>query len=505
MTVGELLGTLDPAAGAHAGDRSASIAATGVAYDSRRVAPGAVFVALRGHQDDGAHYAPQAVARGAAAVVAETAAPAGITVPWVTVPDARLALALLADRYFEHPSRALRVIGITGTNGKTTTAYLLRAILEAAGQRCGLMGTVVYSVGTDDREATRTTPEAPDVQQMLREMVDNGCTAAVMEVSSHALALKRVDGLCFAAGVFSNLTRDHLDFHGDMEAYFAAKRRLFELLPPDAPGVLNLDDPRGVSLQATARRAVTYAMRHAADVTPEPFSYSLSGLQFVVRTPRGPVHVRSSLVGQPNVYNLLAAIATADALGIPHPAIEAGIATLPGVPGRFQVVSGAGDDIAVVVDYAHTDDALKNLLETARALATGRLITVFGCGGDRDRTKRPLMGAVAGRLSDVVVVTSDNPRTEDPAAIIDEVLRGIPGPSARSARPATGPEVLTIVDRRDAIGRAVERARPGDLVIVAGKGHEKTQVIGTRQLPFDDVAVSREALARRRSRERVGG
>jgi UDP-N-acetylmuramoyl-L-alanyl-D-glutamate--2,6-diaminopimelate ligase len=505
MTVGELLGTLDPAAGAHAGDRSASIAATGVAYDSRRVAPGAVFVALRGHQDDGARYAPQAVARGAAAVVAETAAPAGITVPWVTVPDARLALALLADRYFEHPSRALRVIGITGTNGKTTTAYLLRAILEAAGQRCGLMGTVVYSVGTDDREATRTTPEAPDVQQMLREMVDNGCAAAVMEVSSHALALKRVDGLCFAAGVFSNLTRDHLDFHGDMEAYFAAKRRLFELLPPDAPGVLNLDDPRGVSLQATARRAVTYAMRHAADVTPEPFSYSLSGLQFVVRTPRGPVHVRSSLVGQPNVYNLLAAIATADALGIPHPAIEAGIATLPGVPGRFQVVSGAGDDIAVVVDYAHTDDALKNLLETARALATGRLITVFGCGGDRDRTKRPLMGAVAGRLSDVVVVTSDNPRTEDPAAIIDEVLRGIPGPSARSARPSTGPEVLTIVDRRDAIGRAVERARPGDLVIVAGKGHEKTQVIGTRQLPFDDVAVSREALARRRSRERVGG
>jgi UDP-N-acetylmuramoyl-L-alanyl-D-glutamate--2,6-diaminopimelate ligase len=505
MTVGDLLGTLDPAAGAHAGDRSASIAATGVAYDSRRVAPGAVFVALRGQQDDGARYAPQAVARGAAAVVAETEAPAGITVPWVTVPDARLALALLADRYFEHPSRALRVIGITGTNGKTTTAYLLRAILEAAGQRCGLMGTVVYSVGTDDREATRTTPEAPDVQQMLREMVDNGCTAAVMEVSSHALALKRVDGLCFAAGVFSNLTRDHLDFHGDMEAYFAAKRRLFELLPPDAPGVLNLDDPRGVSLQSTARHAVTYAMRHAADVTPEPFSYSLSGLQFVVRTPRGPVHVRSSLVGQPNVYNLLAAIATADALGIPHPAIEAGIATLPGVPGRFQVVSGPGDDIAVVVDYAHTDDALKNLLETARALATGRLITVFGCGGDRDRTKRPLMGAVAGRLSDVVVVTSDNPRTEDPAAIIDEVLRGIPGPSARSARPATGPEVLTIVDRRDAIGRAVERARPGDLVIVAGKGHEKTQVIGTRQLPFDDVAVSREALARRRSRERVGG
>jgi UDP-N-acetylmuramoyl-L-alanyl-D-glutamate--2,6-diaminopimelate ligase len=503
MTVGELLGTLEPDGGAAV--RTMAAPATGVAYDSRRVAPGAVFVALRGQQDNGTRFAPQAAARGAAAIVAEAAAPAGVTVPWLTVPDARLALALLADRYFEHPSGALRVVGITGTNGKTTTAYLLRAIFEAAGQRCGLMGTVVYSVGTEDREATRTTPEAPDVQQMLREMVDNGCAAAVMEVSSHALALKRVDGLRFAAGVFSNLTRDHLDFHGDMEAYFAAKRRLFELLPPDAPGVINLDDPRGQSLTSIARRPVTYAIRHAADVTPEPFSYSLSGLQFVARTPRGAVHVRSSLVGQPNVYNLLAAVATADALGIPHEAIEAGIATLPGVPGRFQVVTDAGDDIAVVVDYAHTDDALKNLLETARALAAGRLITVFGCGGDRDRTKRPLMGAVAGRLSDVVVVTSDNPRTEDPAAIIDEVLRGIPGANARGGRPAAGPEVLTIVDRREAIGRAVERAKPGDLVIVAGKGHEKTQVIGTRQLPFDDVAVSRDALNRRRSRERVGG
>ena len=503
MTIGELLGTLEP--GAPVAESFAAMAATGVAYDSRRVAPGAVFVALRGQQDDGARYVPQAVARGAAAIVAETEAPAGIAVPWVMVPDARQALAVLADRYFGHPSRALRVVGITGTNGKTTTAYLLRAIFEAAGQRCGLMGTVVYSVGTEDREATRTTPEAPDLQQMLREMVDNGCSAAMMEVSSHALALKRVDGLRFAAGVFSNLTRDHLDFHGDMEAYFAAKRRLFEMLPPDAPGVINLDDPRGASLQVTARRPVTYAMRQAADVTPEPFSYSLSGLQFVARTPRGSVHVRSSLVGQPNVYNLLAAVATADALGVPHEAIEAGIATLPGVPGRFQLVSGPGDDIAVVVDYAHTDDALKNLLETARALAAGQLITVFGCGGDRDRTKRPLMGAVAGRLSDVVVVTSDNPRTEDPIAIIDDVLRGIPGTGARAGRAASGPEVVTIVDLREAIGRAVERARPGDLVIVAGKGHEKTQVIGSRQLPFDDVVVSREALHRRRSRERVGG
>jgi UDP-N-acetylmuramoyl-L-alanyl-D-glutamate--2,6-diaminopimelate ligase len=501
MTAADLLRALEhPGVAPQAPTAALSaVTVTGVAYDSRRVTPGAVFVALRGQQDDGARHVPQAVARGAVAVVAETAPPARSDVPWVVVRDARLALALLADAFHGQPSRSLRLVGITGTNGKTTTGYLLRAIFEAAGERSGLMGTVVYSVGAEDREATRTTPEAPDVQRMLREMVDNGCRAAVMEVSSHALALKRVDGLRFAAGVFTNLTRDHLDFHGDMETYFAAKRRLFELLPRDAPAIVNLDDPRGVAIQAMAGRPVTYAMRNAADVTPEPFSYSLSGLSFVARTPRGPIHVRSTLVGQPNVYNLLAAVATADALGIAHESIEAGIATLPGVPGRFEVVSAATDDVGVVVDYAHTDDALKNLLETARALSPGRLITVFGCGGDRDRTKRPLMGAVAGRLSDIVVVTSDNPRSEDPAAIIEEVLRGIPGAAAK------GPEVLTLPDRREAIGRAVATARPGDLVIVAGKGHEKTQVIGTRELPFDDVAVAREALGRRQSRERVNG
>jgi UDP-N-acetylmuramoyl-L-alanyl-D-glutamate--2,6-diaminopimelate ligase len=470
--------------------------------------PGAVFVALRGQKDDGARFAPQAVARGAALVVAETPAPATHQGAWVVVPDARLALAVLADRFHQHPSGALRVVGITGTNGKTTTAYLLRSILEAAGERCGLLGTVVYSVGREDREATRTTPEAPDVQQMLHEMVDNGCAAAVLEVSSHALALKRVDGVQFAAGVFSNLTRDHLDFHGDMETYFAAKRRLFEMLPDGAPAVVNVDDPKGQLLAASVRRPVTYGMRTAANVTPEPFDYALTGLRFTARTPRGDLQVKSTLVGQPNVYNLLAAIATADALAVPHEAIESGIEQLPGVPGRFELVSQPDDDIGVVVDYAHTDDALKNLLETARALSAGRLITVFGCGGDRDRTKRPLMGAVGGRLSDVLIVTSDNPRTEDAAAIIDEVLRGIPGGvdrSARASRPGPrGPDVLAIVDRRDAITKAIDLARPGDLVIVAGKGHEKTQVIGERELPFDDVAVSREALARRRMRQRVG-
>ena len=488
---------------------AASTVVTEVAYDSRRVTPGALFVAVRGQKADGTEFAATAAARGAVGIVAEAPAPAGVTTPWIVVPDARLALAVLADELSGHPSRELKVVGITGTNGKTTTAYLLRSIFEAAGLKCGLLGTVVYNVGDRDREATRTTPEAPDVQRMFRQMVSNACRAAVMEVSSHALSLKRVDATRFAAGVFSNLTRDHLDFHGDMESYFAAKRRLFELLPEDAPGIINIDDPRSASLMGIPRRTVTYAVRLPADVTPEPFELSLRGLTFTARTPRGPVKVRSSMVGRPNLYNLLAALATGVALDLPIPAIEAGVAGLAGVPGRFQIVSSPTDDVSVVVDYAHTDDALKNLLETARALSTGRLITVFGAGGDRDRTKRPLMGAVAGRMSDVVVVTSDNPRSEDPDAIIAEVLRGIPGATPRNGTkpprdPMRGPEVLAIADRGQAVARAIELAQPGDLVIVAGKGHEKTQVIGDREQPFDDVVVSGEALARRRSTSRAG-
>ncbi|MGE5243868.1 MAG: UDP-N-acetylmuramoyl-L-alanyl-D-glutamate--2,6-diaminopimelate ligase, partial [Betaproteobacteria bacterium] len=413
--------------------------------------------------------------------------------------DARLALALLAAEYFGHPSARMRVVGITGTNGKTTTAYLIASIFDAAGIKCGMLGTVAYRVGDEVREATRTTPEAPDVQALLREMVDRGCGACAMEVSSHALALRRVDGVTFGAAVFTNLTRDHLDFHADMESYFRAKRRLFEMLPRDAPSLVNLDDPRAASLVEIAGRPVTYAIGRAADIMPGPLSFSLEGLAFEVRTPRGTLHVRSSLVGRPNVYNILAAVATGTALGLPFDAIERGLRTIDGVPGRFQVVSLAKDDVTVVVDYAHTDDALRNLLETARPLARGRLITVFGCGGDRDRTKRPLMGAVAGRLSDLIVITSDNPRSEDPERIIEEIQRGITADTRRDAAQRT----LTIVERRQAIDKAVELAHPGDLVLIAGKGHEKYQVIGDRVLPFDDVAVAREALARRRTNSGV--
>jgi UDP-N-acetylmuramoyl-L-alanyl-D-glutamate--2,6-diaminopimelate ligase len=487
----------------------AGVRATAVVYDSRRAVPGAVFVALRGQKADGRSFAPQAVARGAAVIVADAEPESETASPWIVVPDARLALARLASAFFECPTGRLKLVGITGTNGKTTTAYLLRSVFEAAGLPSGMLGTVVYSVGGDDREATRTTPEAPDLEALFLEMVERGRRAAVMEVSSHALALRRVDALRFSAATFTNLTRDHLDFHGNMEAYAAAKRKLFELLPEGVPGVVNADDPRAPYFLEAVRRPVTYAVHAAADVVPRDLSLTLAGMAFEATTPSGPIHVRSSLVGLPNVYNVLAAIATAVALDLPAQAIEAGIEALGGVPGRFEVVSGAGDDITVVVDYAHTDDALKNLLETARAMTGGRLITVFGAGGDRDRTKRPLMGAVAGRLSDVVVVTSDNPRSENPARIAEEVMRGMPAArdrvvhAAGAARTVFGPDALTILDRREAIEHAVQAARPGDLVILAGKGHEKTQVIGDRVLRSDDVELAREALAKRRSRTKV--
>jgi UDP-N-acetylmuramoyl-L-alanyl-D-glutamate--2,6-diaminopimelate ligase len=480
---------------------------TAVTYDSRQAGPGVVFVALRGVNADGASFARDALNRGAVAVVAEVSAPADVARPWVQVPDARLSLAALAATLYGKPSEELTLIGITGTNGKTTTSYLLASIFEAAGVRCGRIGTVGYRVGAREVEAARTTPEAPELQRLLREMVTEGCGACVMEVSSHALTLRRADRLHFAAAIFTNLTRDHLDFHRDMEAYFVAKRRLAELLPDTGIAVTNVDDPRGREFAAVAAHVVTYAIDAPADVRPGPLTLSLNGLAFDVRTPRGTLRLRSPLVGRPNAYNILAAAAAAMALDVPFNAIEKGIAELANVPGRFQVVSDAGDDVRVVVDYAHTDDALKNLLETARPLATGRVITVFGCGGDRDRTKRPLMGAVAARLSDLVIITSDNPRSEDPNQIIEEVKRGIVLPADRAGTGgARGPKstpYLAISDRKAAIERAIREAGAGDLVLIAGKGHEKYQVIGERTLPFDDVEVARAALARRRAGSKV--
>ena len=480
-------------------DAALDVTCAGVEYDSRKAKPGSVFVALPGQKADGAAFASQAIASGAVAIVSERERPENVAAPWVVVANARLALAHLAAEFFGHPSRRMKVVGITGTNGKTTTSYLLQAIFEAAGTRCGLMGTVTYRIGERQIAATRTTPEAPDVQLLMRQMLDAGCKACVMEVSSHALAMHRVDGIQFAAAVFTNLTRDHLDFHQDMESYFAAKRRLFEILPAGAPGVINVDDPRGASLADAVRHPVTYGINRDADVMPGPLSFGLDGLTFDVRMPRGVAHVKSKLVGKPNVYNILAAAATASALGVSIEAIEEGLRRLAGVPGRFEVVSSSGDDITVVVDYAHTDDALRNLLETARPLASQRLITVFGAGGDRDRTKRPLMGMVAARLSDVVVITSDNPRTEDPLRIIEEVKLGAE-PEMRQGNA----EVVAMPDRREAIVHSIDRASVGDVVLIAGKGHEKYQEIRGRVTPFDDVAVAREALEARREKSRVG-
>ena len=497
MTLAAVLAALGDLVVSTIGSASARTPAfTGVAYDSRRVTDSAVFVALKGLKADGLDFVPEAIRRGAALIVSESARPDGLDVPWVVVRDGRLALALIGAEVHGHPSREIPVIGVTGTNGKTTTTYLLAAILDAAGRSAGVMGTVHYKIGQEAREAARTTPEASDVQALLRQMVDAGNRSCVMEVSSHALSLRRVDGVRFAAGAFTNLTRDHLDFHADMESYFAAKRRLFEMLGSDAPGIINADDPRAATLVGTCARPLTYGIQKPADVRPEGLVMDLAGVRFTATTPAGPVAIRSSLVGRPNVYNLLAAVATASALGIPREAIAEGLSSQTGVPGRFDVVSSPADGVTVVVDYAHTDDALRNLIETARPLTAGRVITLFGCGGDRDRTKRPLMGMVAARLSDVVVITSDNPRSEDPLAIIDEIRRGIPAGEAASDR---APDVTAIVDRAAAIEKAVAMARPGDVVLIAGKGHETTQTIGDVVTPFVDREVLSSALRSRRS------
>ncbi|HTV00102.1 MAG TPA: UDP-N-acetylmuramoyl-L-alanyl-D-glutamate--2,6-diaminopimelate ligase [Luteitalea sp.] len=474
-----------------------------IAYDSRAVVPGAVFVAMRGTQRDGSAYAAQAIEKGAIAVIADSPALASGHVPWIVAERGRQALAACAATFYDHPSDKLLLVGVTGTNGKTTSTYLLEGIFRAAGWTSGRIGTTGYRVGNDERPSARTTPEAPDLQRLLREMVDTGCRACAMEVSSHALDLDRVAFTRFGAAIFTNLTRDHLDYHGDMEAYFVAKRRLFEMLPPEAPAAINLDDPRGERLVETVQRPITYALTREADVWPTSMTLTLRGIEAEVRTPAGTMPLRMPMPGRPNAYNALGVVAACVGLEIPLEAIADGLATVPAVPGRFEVVSSASDDVSVIVDYAHTDDALKNLLETARALAPQRIVTVFGCGGDRDKTKRPLMGAVAARLSDLVILTSDNPRSEDPAAIIEDIKRGLVPPE-RPTRHAghNVPAVQAtpwkaIVDREEAIVRAVVDAEPGDLVLVAGKGHESTQTIGERVLPFDDAKVARAALRRR--------
>jgi UDP-N-acetylmuramyl-tripeptide synthetase len=482
------------AAGAELSD-DASAEVSDVTHDSRQARAGSLFVAIRGARFDAHEFIPQVTRQGAVGVVSERERPAGFKGAWLRVADARRALALAAAEVHRHPSRALKLVAITGTNGKTTTAHIVASIVEAAGERVAVLGTVGYRIGEEHFDAAHTTPEASEVQRFLRRAVDAGCRVAVMESSSQALDLRRCDALLVAVAVFTNLTRDHLDYHGTMENYFDAKLSLFDGRTGGRPAisVVNLDDEYGVRLARELRgaggRVVTYAIRAAADVTARGVEFSLGGNRFELLTPEGSRRLRSSLVGQPHVYNVLAAAGCAFALGYGSDAIARAVETCAGAPGRFERVAHAGD-FAVVVDYAHTDDALKNVLRTAREVATpgARVVTVFGCGGDRDRTKRAPMGEAAASLSDFVVLTSDNPRTEDPEAILRDAEVGLK---------KVGKPYLKLIDRREAIRRAIGEAKSGDVVVIAGKGHETYQIIGTETTHFDDREVAREVLASR--------
>jgi UDP-N-acetylmuramoyl-L-alanyl-D-glutamate--2,6-diaminopimelate ligase len=453
----------------------------GVHYDSRRVLPGQLFFAMAGSKTDGLRYVQQAMQRGAAAVASGTP-PLGAGVPWIHVAAPRRALAQAAGNFYAHPSRQVEVTGITGTNGKTTTSFLLYAIL-AAGNTVGLFGTIEYRLGARRLAAPNTTPESLDLQAMLADLRESGGTHAVMEVSSHALALDRVYGTRFRVAVFTNLTRDHLDYHRSMEAYFAAKRRLFDGSLGEMPrwSVLNADDPYSSMLADCGPRVLWYGLDSPRAEVREAGSMVHPSM---IHTPAGNIANRSKLVGRTNSYNRLAAVAAAVALGVPNIAIEEGLEALTAVPGRFESVD-AGQPFRIIVDYAHTDDALRNVLSTARGLNPRRIITVFGCGGDRDRKKRPLMGEAAARGSDLVIVTSDNPRSEDPLAIIEEILPGVR---------QTGTAFAVEPDRAAAIALAIREAQPGDLVLVAGKGHETYQIIGSNTISFDDRKVAREVV-----------
>ena len=459
---------------------AADVEIASLAYDNRLVTDGALFFCVPGYTRDGHDFAADAVARGAVALVVER--PTGAGVPEVRVPSVRAAMAPVAARFHGDPTARLETVGVTGTNGKTTTAFLMRALLESGGRQTGLLGTVKSVIGGVEHDVLRTTPEAIDLQRTFREMFDAGDEACVMEVSSHALTLHRADAIHFAAAVFTNLTQDHLDFHETMEKYYGAKRLLFtDLLPAHA--VVNVDDPYGARLAAElGGTAITFALEHDASYRAGAIQTGLDGSQFTVTAPDGVFELSSPLTGRFNVSNVLGAFAAARALGVDAATAIEAIASAGQVPGRFQSV-GEGQDYAVLVDYAHTPDSLENVLRAARGLTQSRLHVVFGCGGDRDRGKRPLMGEIAARLADRVIVTSDNPRSEDPAAIIEDILVG------------AGPDVEHEVDRRIAIERAISTAAPGDVVVIAGKGHEQGQEFeGGRKIPFDDVTVAREIL-----------
>ena len=480
----------------NSGDEPASAAAqvaiAGVACDSRKAVPGSLFFALEGVKEDGSRYVRDAIERGAVAVAARGAAPADLPpgVAWIRVAEPRKALAVAAANFFAHPAAALDLVAVTGTNGKTTTTSLIDSVLRAAGAKTGLFGTIAYHTPLGRYPAPNTTPESVDLQGFLAEVRDAGGRYAVLEASSHALVMDRLWGCHFRAAVFTNLTREHMDFHKDFEDYFAAKRKLFEGTGAGAPdtAVVNADDPYAARLAGLAQRTVTYGIETQADLTARKFQLSFSGLAFSVQSPAGKLQIESPLVGRINVYNILAAVGAAQAAGIPNETIEAGIAGLRNVPGRFEPVD-LGQPFLAVVDFAHTDDALESLIKTARELnPKGRIITLFGCGGGKDRTKRPVMGEVSGRLSDLTILSNDNPRQEDPLKIIGDIVVGLQKSNGR---------YLIEPDREKAIGMAFDEARAGDIVLLAGKGHEDYQILADRTLPWDDRSVAARELRKR--------
>lgn len=456
----------------------------GVAYDSRQVAPGFLFVAIKGFKTDGHLYVSEAIKRGAVAVVLqdEVQVPPGVF--RVFTRDTRKILPQLAARFYDYPARKMKVVGVTGTNGKTTTTNLVDAIFREHGLVTGLVGTIHNRIGNRVLEVEHTTPESSDLQRLLAEMVREGVQAVTMEVSSHALALHRVDACEFDLAIFTNLTQDHLDFHGNMEAYLRAKGLLFAGLGREAKkagpkrALVNLDDPAADAIiKMCPVPIMTYGVTRPADVTARQVQVTAKGVSFTMVHGESSTDLNLKLTGQFNVYNALAAAAAGIASGISMPVIKRALEGVPGVPGRFELVD-RGQGFAVIVDYAHTPDGLENVLNTAREITSGRLITVFGCGGDRDRTKRPVMGELAARLSDLAVVTSDNPRTEEPLAIILDIMVGV--------QRVTGASYLVEPDRRKAIGQAIQMAAAGDVVLIAGKGHEDYQIVGTKRYHFDD-------------------
>jgi len=486
----------------------------GLAYDSRQVEPGFLFAAIRGEERDGNEFIEQAVEKGAVAILSalQPGPVAQRGIAWVRMEDERTGLAIMARNYYGRPDERMRMVGVTGTNGKSTVAILLESILHEAGMSPCLLGTLSYRYGRDEVRAERTTPESLDLYRHLDRFATAGARTGVLEVSSHALAMHRVEGISFRAGVFTNLTQDHLDYHGTMKAYLEAKSILFRGLAPESVAILNADDAASEQLRAATRaRVVTFGQNDGADVRLDAVRLSRDGIEATLVIGPGvavagadpiSMQVRSPLLGRPNARNVATAAATALALGVPEEAVARGVAAVSGVPGRLERVDADGP-FMVLVDYAHTDDALKNVVTAARDLGQGRIITVFGCGGDRDRAKRPKMGSAAASGSDVVVVTSDNPRREDPMKIIEEILPGVR--QALTGDPDGRPDPDRCVvepDRREAIGRALALARAGDCVLIAGKGHENYQDLGDRTIPFDDRLVAREFMRLRAGESR---